>query len=329
MTVQSPHDRFFRESFGRIEVARNYLEEYLPANLRRLLDLTEMTLLDGSFIDEEMKEHQTDIIYQVRLHDGQMAYIYFLFEHKSYPDPQVAFQLLRYLVRFWERQLKDGQPLAPIIPLVIYHGERLWQVSTEFAALLTVEEGLRPYLPNFHYLLSDFSHLSDEAIRGQIWLRVSLSVLRAIFNPHLREELNDLVALMFQLSTQRTGLEYIRTILYYLSRATEKITRQDLQQALLQQGAEGKKLMNTIAQEFIQQGMQQGLQQGLQQGMEAMRQNIIELLHLRLGVPETMFQGQINQVNDLADLRLLVRRAATVDNVAQFAQALAALQTAA
>lgn len=74
MTVQSPHDRFFRESFGRIEVARNYLEEYLPANLRRLLDLTEMTLLDGSFIDEEMKEHQTDIIYQVRLHDGQMAY---------------------------------------------------------------------------------------------------------------------------------------------------------------------------------------------------------------------------------------------------------------
>ncbi|MBE2202046.1 MAG: Rpn family recombination-promoting nuclease/putative transposase [Anaerolinea sp.] len=32
MTVQNPHDRFFRESFGRIEVARNYLEEYLPAN---------------------------------------------------------------------------------------------------------------------------------------------------------------------------------------------------------------------------------------------------------------------------------------------------------
>lgn len=154
-------------------------------------------------------------------------------------------------------------------------------------------------------------------------------MLRAIFNPHLREELNDLVTLMFQLSAQRTGLEYIRTILYYLSRATEKITRQDLQHALLQQGAEGKKLMNTIAQEFIQQGMQQGIQQGLQQGMEAMRQNIVELLHLRLGVPETTFQTQLNQVNDLADLRLLVRRAATVDNVAQFAQALAALQTAA
>ena len=70
MTVQNPHDKFFRDSFGRVDIARNYLEEYLPADLRRLLDLTEMTLQDGSFIDNEMKEHQTDILYQVRLHSG-------------------------------------------------------------------------------------------------------------------------------------------------------------------------------------------------------------------------------------------------------------------
>lgn len=39
MSVQNPHDCFFRESFGRLEIARNYLEEYLPANVRRLLNL--------------------------------------------------------------------------------------------------------------------------------------------------------------------------------------------------------------------------------------------------------------------------------------------------
>lgn len=36
MTVQNPHDRFFRESFGRLEIARNYLEEYLPSEVRVL-----------------------------------------------------------------------------------------------------------------------------------------------------------------------------------------------------------------------------------------------------------------------------------------------------
>ncbi len=318
MTVQNPHDRFFRESFGRIEIARDYLESYLPDELRQLLDLSEMNLQDGSFVDEEMQAHQSDIIYQVRLHGGQTAYIYFLFEHKSYPDPLVIFQLLRYLVRFWERQLKEGQALSAIIPLVIYHGERAWQTPTDFFSLLNMPEGLRPYQPDFQYHLSDFSHLSDEEIKGQIWLRVSLSVLRAIFNPHLREELDNLITLIFQLREQRTGLEYIRTILYYLSSATGKIKRQDLQRALLQQGEQGKKLMNTITQEIFQEGMQQGME-------EAMRQNIAELLQLRLQVPETTFQEQLKQIDNLDDLRLLVRRAATVDNVEQFAQALSAL----
>lgn len=127
---------------------------------------------------------------------------------------------------------------------------------------------------------------------------------------------------MFQLSAQNTGMEYIRTILYYMSSATEKIKREDLQQALLRQGAEGKKLMNIIAQEFIQQGLQQGME-------AAMRQNIMELLQLRLDVVAKTFQEQLAQIDDLDDLRLLVRRAATVENVAQFTQALATLLPAA
>ncbi|MCP4359186.1 MAG: hypothetical protein GY796_14320 [Chloroflexi bacterium] len=81
--------------------------------------------------------------------------------------------------------------------------------------------------------------------------------------------------------------------------------------------------MNTIAQEFIQEGIQQGIEQGM---VSAMRQNIVELLTLRLNVPETVFEEQLSQVNNLDDLRLLVRCAATVDNVEQFEQALAVLQ---
>jgi hypothetical protein len=33
MTIATAHDRFFRKSFGQVEVARNYLEEYLPAEV--------------------------------------------------------------------------------------------------------------------------------------------------------------------------------------------------------------------------------------------------------------------------------------------------------
>jgi hypothetical protein len=63
---------------------------------------------------------------------------------------------------------------------------------------------------------------------------------------------------VFQLSSQRTGVEYIRTILYYLSNATERVKRVDLEQVLLRQGAEGERTMTTIAQEYIQEGIEQG-----------------------------------------------------------------------
>jgi predicted transposase/invertase (TIGR01784 family) len=93
-------------------------------------------------------------------------------------------------------------------------------------------------------------------------LQVNLAVFRAVFNPYLREELPALISLIFKLSTQRTGVEYIRTILYYLTEATQKVTREDLRAALLAQGADGERIMKTIAQEFIQEGIEKGLEQG-------------------------------------------------------------------
>lgn len=72
--------------------------------------------------------------------------------------------------------------------------------------------------------------------------------------------------------------------------------------------------MNTIAQEYIQEGMEVN-----------MRQNIMELLHLRLGIPKAKFQKKLDQIQKLEDLRLLFHSAATVDDVTQFEQALAAV----
>jgi len=53
MTVQNPHDKFFRESFGRIHIARNYLEEYLPEPLRQYQPNFRYHLSDFSHLSDE------------------------------------------------------------------------------------------------------------------------------------------------------------------------------------------------------------------------------------------------------------------------------------
>ncbi len=222
------------------------------------------------------------------------------------------------MVQIWRQQVKENTPLTPIIPLVIYHGERPWTAPVNFLSLLDAPEALRPYTPDFHYRLSDFSHLSDEEIRGEIWLRVSRSVLRAIFNPHLRQELESLIRLTFELRHQRTGLEYIHTILYYLSRATERVKREDLQQVLLRQEAQGEQTMTTIAQEFIQEGIEEGQIQTLQE-------NILDLLNIRFGLASAEVTQQVTAVTDSDTLRQLHREAAMAPSVAVFLQTLANL----
>src|SRR3712207_1294937 len=99
--LRNPHDRFFKEVFARPEVARDFLESYLPEAVATLLAPSAPQLRQGSFVDEALQEHFSDLLYEVQLTKGDTAYIYVLFEHKSYPEPLVALQLLRYMLRIW------------------------------------------------------------------------------------------------------------------------------------------------------------------------------------------------------------------------------------
>lgn len=80
--------------------------------------------------------------------------------------------------------------------------------------------------------------------------------------------------------------------------------------------------MTTLAQQWLEQGKLEGRQEGRQ---VAMRQNIVELLDVRFQVSSQKFADGLKTVDDLETLRLLLRRAATVDSVAEFEQALATL----
>ena len=83
--INNPHDKFFKETFSRPEIVRDFLQNYLPAELVNLLNLDSLELQKDNFVDDDLQEHFSDLLYKVQLHDGRFAYIYFLFEHKSYP----------------------------------------------------------------------------------------------------------------------------------------------------------------------------------------------------------------------------------------------------
>jgi len=101
-------------------------------------------------------------VFTVDLKDGGEAFVYLLIEHKSYPDRLTALQVLRYVVRLWEKTLREtGQPgLPPVIPVVLYHGRTPWRVPERLSELPNAPEGLRAYQPELRYLLCDLGRYS-------------------------------------------------------------------------------------------------------------------------------------------------------------------------
>jgi len=269
-----------------------------------------------SFVDKELREHFSDIIYQVDLKQGDSAYIYLLFEHKSYSEPLIALHLLRYMIKIWEQGVKQGKarPFAPIIPIVVYHGKSKWNAGPDFYALFDLPDGLQAYMPNFRYLLCNLSHCSDEEIKGTVTLKAAFLLLKHIFSDDLSNRLPKILSLLKSLSNKQSGLEYLETILKYLASGTDKVGAEDLKKAVAEIfDDKGEHIMPTLAEQWTQQGIQQGIQQSA-------REAVIDNLEVRFEVVPKSIVNKLNEIYDPSILKIFRRKAVKVKSLEEFEQ---------
>jgi predicted transposase/invertase (TIGR01784 family) len=80
--LQSPHDKLFKQAFGRTQSAAAFFKSYLPRSLVEAIEWETLALVPGSFVDEVLRHQESDLLYSVRLRE-QPLLIYCLFEHQS------------------------------------------------------------------------------------------------------------------------------------------------------------------------------------------------------------------------------------------------------
>ena len=124
-----PHDEFFKATFGRLEIALDYVQKMLPAELVAELDTSKLTRVNGSYVSKTLQEYFSDLIFELPFKRQDLACnICLLFEHKSEVPTHPHLQLLRYILDGMEEQLKQKKKLSPIIPIIIYQGKKRWKV---------------------------------------------------------------------------------------------------------------------------------------------------------------------------------------------------------
>ncbi|MEZ0611204.1 Rpn family recombination-promoting nuclease/putative transposase [Fibrella sp. WM1] len=217
---QHAHDRFFKEAFSRPDVVADFMQAYLPATFIAQLRFDTLTRLHESHVGENLSEHFVDMLYAAEFGNHSLT-IALLLEHKSYVEPYPHFQLNQYLLNYWQSQLRQSQPLRPVVTIVIYHGAGNWKNRPMRSYFNRLPIELVNSIPDFHYYLIDLNERNVsqkmELFRSN-YAKLTAGLLATIRNKlRLVAMLESLSTVLDELAGDTAGTEFIGTGLLYVS----------------------------------------------------------------------------------------------------------------
>jgi len=149
-------------------------------------------------------------------------------------------------------------------------------------------------------------------------LHAALLTMKYIFRDELHDRLPGILALTAELLDRETGLQYVETLLRYLTAGTDQLGAQELMQAVARAlPEEGGTLMPTIAEQWIEEGIQRGREEGLMNGLAL-------ALELRFGEPGLRLLPEIEQRADAGTLQALMEALRRVTSPEELRQVYAA-----
>ena len=289
--IKNAHDSFFKKLFSDKNNVKSFLTIALPQDLLSNIELEKIDIDPTGYVSEAMEGSFSDIVVKTRIKGekkeeqkekgkkkkgkkrgkdkGIPADIYIIFEHKSYRDRNIYFQLLKYMYMMWEQDYREGKELRVIIPLVFYHGRGKWRLSKEFNSVFGVNEDVRKYLLNYEYLLFDtnewdFEDEKNRGVRNNVMLMSGLLLMKSVFSKDIKgvERVFDLWSKMgFK------DEKLIISLLFYIVE-TRDIEEEKLKELIEEKNIGGDEIMRTLGRRWYEEGKQEGIQEGIQKGIE-------------------------------------------------------------
>jgi len=330
--IINPHAMFFEKVFSREDVAQDFLQNYLSETIVNRLDLSTLHLENESFISNELKSSQADLLFSVRTINEQILFIYILLEHKSFIDRWVMLQLLGYIVKICERQRDinklnrqeikkqnqvDGKPentgieteyLKPVLPVIIYHGKAEWGEKKKLSSVFHDSESYQKYIPDFTYELINTAELNSDLFKGNVIVHVALMVMKHYFMDDFKEKVPELLNLLSELFEQiDTDTGFLEVFLRYIS-SHKKCEKEWLKKQVVHVFKEkGEQVMNY----WIEEGIEIGI-------LKEARRMLLEALKTKFNNVSNAIENIIQDIKDRNTLSNLLREAILSNNLNEF-----------
>ena len=167
-TRKPRHDASYKSFFARRRTVADTLRG-AGRDLARHLDLSTLQRMPASFVTERLGQRHADMLWRLRTADGGWAYLLVLLEFQSTIDRRMALRMTDYTVRILRgldaSALGPAGEYPPILPIVVYNGERRWNAATDIGDLFPpVAKELLGYLPRHRYLVIDLQALDPSRL---------------------------------------------------------------------------------------------------------------------------------------------------------------------
>ena len=353
IAVEHFPDRSARWLFQDKENVRGLLE--IVANeLVELIDFSQLSQINRSFIPDTLREQESDLVFSVPLvseSDSEELLIYILIEHQSTVDVTMGFRVLFYMVQIWDSQRREWESnsvpksewrFRPILPIVFYTGSQRWRAPLTLAAMMDLPDALSRFVPTFDTLFLGVKATSEsdltESAHPLGWLLTVLQkedASKSAISGALIEALSHLNALGEAYTPQRQrAILYLFLLILHRRPVEEQAELRRLVDQHIEQISDREEvsvMAQTMAEHLIERGKAQGIEQGKAEGIEqgkaegieqgetrAKQEALLKLLRFRFdSVPESAVD-EIRLIRNLSRLDFLfeqVLSAQTLDEV--------------
>jgi len=263
------HDPAYKQLFAHPEMVADLLRGYVHEAWVGQIDFATLERVPDSFISDDLREREDDIIWRVRWGD-RWLYLYLLIEFQSTVDRQMAVRLLTYIGLLYQDLRRTGRigstdPLPPVLPIVLYNGDAPWNATTELTDLLEQDlpATLAEFQPRLRYLLLDEGRIADHPDPS---LRNLASALFRLEFSHAPEEFRDVLLRLFGWIDHPNQESLRRAFIAWTNRIGLRRHLPGVNLGELHDAQEIANMLATHTTDWTAQWKQQGHEQGYRQG---------------------------------------------------------------
>lgn len=270
MTERLKHDSLAKKILSDPAAAHEFLNHYLPESCKSLLDLNTLKVEKESYIEEDLKQKFSDLVFSIKMKNNQKAFIYTLVEAEVSPKYWTAFKLWKYMFLLLERhKTKNKSKLPLIIPLVVYHGNTPFTVPRNLWELFS-EPSLAKEFMGGDYQLVDLYAMPDNEIKKKAHLGMLEYFMKYV---HSRDMLKLWGEFLENFKScivldKEKGYLYIRSFLWYSDSKLHEDQQAALENIIAKHlpSEDKEDIMRTIAQKYREEGIRIGQEEGIRIG---------------------------------------------------------------